>query len=200
MIPFRWLLAPAALIALALPLAAEPLSLATLSQYLNGLGTAETTFVQTNADGTRSTGKLYIKRPGRARFEYDPPMKSLVMAGNGSVAIFDEKSNEPPEQYPLRRTPLNLILADKVNLGQAKMVIGHTEAEGTTRVVAQDPKNPEYGTIELVFTPDPVTLRRWIITDDAGNQTVVVLDDLKTAVDLPSKLFDIRAETERRGG
>ena len=83
--------------------------------------------MQTNADGSRSTGKLYIKRPGRARFEYDPPMKSLVMAGSGQVAIFDEKSNQPPEQYPLRRTPLNLILADNVNLGQAKMVIGHAE-------------------------------------------------------------------------
>jgi outer membrane lipoprotein-sorting protein len=196
----RWLLAPAALIALALPAVADPIPLGTLSQYLNGLGTAETTFVQTNADGTKSTGKLYIKRPGRARFEYDPPMKSLVLAGSGSVAIFDEKSNQPPEQYPLRRTPLNLILAENVNLGQAKMVIGHREVEGTTRVLAQDPKNPEYGTIELVFTPDPVTLRRWVITDDAGNQTVVVLDALKTGVDLPSRLFDIQAETEKRGG
>ncbi len=196
----RWLLAPVALVALVLPAAAEPISLAALSQYLNGLGTAETTFVQTNSDGSKSTGTLFIKRPGRARFEYDPPMKSLVMAGNGSVAIFDEKSNEPPEQYPLRRTPLNLILAERVNLGQAKMVIGHAEVEGTTRVVAQDPKNPEYGTIELVFTPDPVTLKRWIITDDAGNQTVVVLDGLRTGMDLPSRLFDIRGETERRGG
>ncbi len=194
----RLFAAPAIVLALALPAAAEKLSLAELSRYLNGLTTAEASFVQTNADGSKSAGKLYIKRPGRARFEYAPPMKSLVMAGSGQVAIFDEKSNEPPEQYPLRRTPLNLILAERVNLGQAKMVIGHGEAGGTTRVLAQDPKNPEYGTIELVFTPNPTTLRSWIITDDAGNQTVVELGEMKTGGTFSNRLFDIRAETEHR--
>jgi outer membrane lipoprotein-sorting protein len=195
-----FLTALAAAAILGSPVSAEPISLAELSRYLNGLTTAEARFTQTNADGSRSKGTLYIKRPGRARFEYDAPMKSLVLAGSGSVAIFDEKSNEPPEQYPLRRTPLNLILAENVNLGQAKMVIGHGEVDGTTRVVAQDPKNPEYGTIEMVFAANPTRLLSWIITDDAGNETYVQLDGLTTGVDLPTRLFDIRAETERRGG
>jgi outer membrane lipoprotein-sorting protein len=197
---FRWLLAPVVLLSLAVPAAADAIPLATLSQYLNSLTSAESRFTQTNADGSKSGGVLYIKRPGRARFEYDAPMKSLVLAGSGSVAIFDEKSNEPPEQYPLRRTPLNLILAENVNLGQAKMVIGHGEVDGTTRVVAQDPKNPEYGTIEMVFAANPTRLLSWIITDDAGNETYVQLEGLTTGVDLPTRLFDIRAETERRGG
>jgi outer membrane lipoprotein-sorting protein len=195
-----FLTALAAAAILGSPVSAEPISLAELSRYLNGLTTAEARFTQTNADGSRSKGTLYIKRPGRARFEYDAPMKSLVMAGSGQVAIFDEKSNEPPEQYPLRRTPLNLILAEKIDLGQARMVVGHGEADGTTRVLAQDPKNPEYGTIELVFTPNPTALRSWIITDDAGNQTVVDLSDMKTGEDLANRLFDIRAEAEARGG
>lgn len=194
----RILLASVALIALALPAAAEKLSLAELSSYLNGLGTAEAAFTQTNADGSRTTGTLYIKRPGRARFEYAPPETSLVMAGGGQVAIFDAKSNQPPEQYPLRRTPLNLILAEKVDLEQAKMVVGHGEVGDTTRVVAQDPKNPEYGTIELVFTANPTTLRQWIITDDSGSQTTVDLSSLKTGVNLSAFLFDITAEREKR--
>ncbi len=195
---FRNLAVAAALAVLGSPVAAEKIALAELSRYLNAMTTAETSFVQTNADGSRSTGKLYIKRPGRARFEYAPPQKSLVMAGSGQVAIFDEKSNQAPEQYPLRRTPLSLILAARVDLGQAKMVVGHREDADTTRVVAQDPKNPEYGTIELVFTANPTTLRRWIITDDVGNETVVELGEMKTGIDLSSRLFDIRAETSRR--
>jgi outer membrane lipoprotein-sorting protein len=77
------LLAPLAMIALSLPAAAERLSLQELSRYLNSLTTAQTPFVQTNADGSRATGTLYIKRPGRARFEYAPPEKALVMAGAG---------------------------------------------------------------------------------------------------------------------
>ena len=195
---FRMFLAPVALIAFALPAAAEKLSLAELSRYLNGLTTAQAAFIQTNSDGTRATGTLYIKRPGRARFEYAPPEKSLVMAGGGQVAVFDAKSNQPPEQYPLRRTPLNLILAPNVDLSAAKMVVGHLESGDTTHVVAQDPKNPEYGTIELVFTANPTALRQWIITDDQGGQTTVDLADLQTGMPLSAFLFDITAERDKR--
>lgn len=182
-----------------LPARAELVPLATLSAYLNGLTTAEADFTQINADGSISEGRLYIRRPGRVRFEYAPPDRSLVMAGGGQVAIFDAKSNQPPEQYPLRRTPLNLILADKVNLGTARMVVGHYEAEDTTRVVAQDPDAPEYGTIELVFSDDPVALTSWIITDDLGNRTTIVLDQMVTGMNLPASLFNITLEVEKRG-
>jgi outer membrane lipoprotein-sorting protein len=195
---FRLLLAPLFVCVLSLPAAAEKLSLAELSRYLNGLTTAQAAFTQTNADGSQVNGTLYIKRPGRARFEYAPPERSLVMVGGGQVAIFDSKSNQPPEQYPLRRTPLNVILAPKVNLAQAKMVVGHDEVGNTTRVLAQDPKNPEYGTIELVFTANPTALRQWILTDDLGSQTRVQLADLETGVALSGFLFDITAERARQ--
>ena len=177
---------------------AEELSLNDLSRYLNSLTTAEATFVQTNADGSTSAGKLFLRRPGRARFEYAPPQKSLVMAGTGVVAIFDSKSNEPPEQYPLRRTPLNLILAENIDLGRAAMVAGLRYDGSTTRVLVQDAKNPEYGTIELVFTSGPTVLAQWTITDDQGNRTRVDLHDLRTGMELPSRLFDISAEQASR--
>ena len=162
------LFAPLALALLATPALAEKVSLNALSKYLNGLTTVESDFTQINSDGTVSTGKIYIQRPGRVRFEYAPPDRSLVLASGGQVAIFDGKSNQPPTQYPLSKTPLNLILAQNIDLGRAKMVVGH-KADGTsTRVTAQDPEHPEYGTIELVFTGNPVELRQWIITDDLG--------------------------------
>ena len=125
------ILAPLMLAALGTPALADKLSLKTLSGYLNGLTTVESEFTQVNSDGTVSTGKLFIQRPGRVRFEYNPPDKTLVLAGGQQVAIFDGKSNAPPEQYPLKRTPLNLILAKNINLGKAKMVVGHS-ADATT--------------------------------------------------------------------
>lgn len=191
------LLAPLALL-LPLPAMADIIPLSALSDYLNGLTTLETDFTQVNADGTISTGKIYIHRPGRVRFEYAPPDESLVLAGAGQVGIFDAKSNQPPERYPLKKTPLNLILADNIDLGRAEMVIGHTDDGTSTRVRAQDPEFPEYGSIELVFTSDPVELRQWVITDDLGNQTTVILGELIKGGTLKPSLFDITAETERR--
>jgi outer membrane lipoprotein-sorting protein len=192
------LLAPLAFL-LPLPAAAEKIPLATLSDYLNGLTTVEADFTQVNSDGSISTGKIYIRRPGRVRFEYAPPDRSLVIAGNQNVAIFDAKSNQPPEQYPLKRTPLNLILAENVDLGRAKMVMGHTEDATSTRVRAQDPEHPEYGSIELVFSADPVELRQWVITDDLGAETTVILGEMTKGGTLVGRLFDITAELEARG-
>lgn len=192
------ILAPLALLALGTPARAAPIPLADLSAYLNGLTTVQADFTQVNGDGTIATGQLYIRRPGRIRFEYAPPDRSLVMAGGSQVAIFDAKSNQPPEQYPLRRTPLNLILAADVNLARSGMVVGHAQVENTTRVTAQDPENPSYGTIELVFTASPVELRQWIITDDVGTQTTVILGEMTKGGSLPASLFDIIAETQKR--
>ncbi len=182
------------------PALAEKIALSTLSDYLNGLSTVETDFTQINSDGSVSTGKLFIRRPGRVRFQYAAPDRSLVLASGGNVAIFDGKSNSSPEQYPLRRTPLNLILAQNINLGQARMVIGHSEDGTSTRVTAQDPDHPEYGTIELVFTGSPVELRQWVITDDLGKKTTVILGEMQKGGRLGDSLFSIPVEMSKRKG
>ena len=198
--PFRrsLVLAPLALAVAGGPAFAAPVSLADLSRYLNGLTTAETSFVQVNADGSRSTGRVIIKRPNRMRFEYDPPNEAVVLASAGKVAIFDDKSNQGPEEYPIRRTPLSLILDRNIDLTRARMVVAHEQQGDETVVVAQDPDHPEVGTISLVFSNRPVALVRWVVTDEMGFETTVVLGDLRTGGDYPPSTFSIVMETERR--
>lgn len=169
---------------------ADKVSLSQLSRYLNDLQTAKGAFTQINDDGTISTGTIYIKRPGRVRFEYNPPEKALVLASGGTVVIYDPKTNEPPESYPLNRTPLSIILAKNVNLNKARMVTGHTYDGTSTIVTAQDPENPDYGNIQLVFTGNPVELRQWVINDDAGNRTTVVLGELAKGAQMNNSLFN----------
>ena len=196
----RLFLAAALLVALAPPALAERIPLAAISAYFNALTTAEAPFRQINADGSVSTGQLFIQRPGRMRFEYGPPDRTLVLASGGQVAIFDTQSNQPPEQYPLKRTPLNLILARRVDLDRAKMVVGHAETGPLTTVTAQDPEHPELGRIEMAFSAAPVTLRQWVVTDETGARTTVVLGDLATGGRYPAALFSIPAEEQKRAG
>lgn len=184
---------------MSLPAAAEILPLKAISDYLNDLKTAQAPFTQVNDDGSISTGKVYIKRPGRVRFEYDPPVEAMVLASANTVAIFDGRSNQPPETYPLKRTPLSVILARKVNLGKANMVVGHQlDSEGDmTIVTAQDPENPEYGNIQLMFSPEPVELKQWVINDGSGGQTTVILGDMETGMPLKNTLFNIELQLGR---
>lgn len=178
---------------------AQPLTLGQISDYLNRLQTAQGGFTQINQDGSLSTGQIYIKRPGRIRFEYNPPAQSLVLASAGTVAIFDPRSNTGPEQYPLSRTPLSIILAENVDLERARMVTNVVSDDATTTVTAQDPDHPDYGSIQLVFTANPVELRQWIVTDDLGGETTVILNDLDTGGDISSVLFNIQQEIRKQG-
>jgi outer membrane lipoprotein-sorting protein len=165
------------------------LSLSEISTYLNGLTSAQAPFSQVNDDGTSSSGMLYLKRPGRMRFEYSPPESAVVVAGGNTVMIRDPKSNQPPESYPLNRTPLSIILADRVDLDRANMVVGHRFDGSFTIVTAQDPENAEYGSIDLYFADSPITLEKWVIQDGAGGRTFVELGPLKTEVTLNDTLF-----------
>jgi outer membrane lipoprotein-sorting protein len=168
---------------------AEKLPLNAISSFLNDLKTAQGSFTQINDDGSISTGTIYIKRPGKMRFEYNAPDSALVVASANAVYIADSKSNQPPETYPLKRTPLSLILARDVNLGRANMVTGHSYDGTATIVTAQDPENPEFGNIQMKFTANPVQLRQWVINDDGGGQTTVILGELRTGGSLPNRLF-----------
>jgi len=178
---------------------AQALSLGDVSAYLNLLGTAQGGFTQINTDGTLSTGQVYIKRPGRIRFEYNAPDNSLMIAGGGQVAIFDPRSNIRPDRYPLNQTPLSIILERNVDLSRRSMVTGHTSDGTTTTITAQDPENPQYGNIQLVFTANPIELRQWIVTDDTGGETTVILNDVAAGGSISDGQFNIRSEMRQRG-
>ena len=177
---------------------ADKISLKALSSYLDGLRNVEAKFTQINADGSLSTGALYIKRPGRIRFEYDPPNDALVLASQGQLAVFDPNGNDVPESYPLSKTPLSLILADNINLSRESMVRGHQFDGTSTTLTVQDPEHPERGLIALVFTGPSPQLRQWVIEGQNGEQTVIVLNDVATDMPLNDNLFNVMLNQEKR--
>ncbi|WP_347268803.1 outer membrane lipoprotein carrier protein LolA [Paracoccus sp. (in: a-proteobacteria)] len=190
-------LAPVLVLAMAFPALAEKIPLNEISRYLNSLKTATADFTQVNADGSVSSGVVYIQRPNRVRFEYKGD-NTLVLASAGQVAVFDGKSRGAPQIYPLSKTPLSLILAPDIDLGRARMVTGHGEKKNATVVTAQDPQHPEYGNIQMLFTANPTQLRQWVVTDESGKRTTVILGDLKTGVSFRPSAFVIENEIARR--
>ena len=105
--------------------------------YFNGMSTLTGDFVQTGGDGRRLTGKLYLQRPGRIRFEYDAPATIEVIADGSSVAVRDSKL-VTQDLYAISQTPLKFLLRDHIDLGQDIRIVGVSlEPEGA-RVLLED--------------------------------------------------------------
>lgn len=186
----------AAALALAAPVAAQPLTaadardLARISNYLNATETLQGSFVQVDPDAVVSEGQFYMRRPGRLRFEYAPPEPALVIADGFWVGVIDQRDGTL-DRYPLSETPLNLLLKENVDLRTEGAVRSIERSEGQMAVTAVDTARPEQGEIVMVFSDNPLELRQWVIVDAQGQRTTVALRDMRTNVSIPASRFVI---------
>ncbi|MBA3325583.1 MAG: outer membrane lipoprotein carrier protein LolA [Rhodobacteraceae bacterium] len=196
----RLILALAALPAIAaLPALAQAVDVSAIEAYLRGLHSAEGGFRQTNPNGSTQTGRFYLAKPGRIRFEYDAPPGAMVIADGINVGVFDPKSNRGAARYPLGRTPLSLLLRDDLSLTEPGLVLGATRDANGVNITVVDPRAPAEGRMIMSFGEDPIALRQWVITTKAGQRTAVALTDLRTGVALDRSLFNIElAEAKLR--
>ena len=161
------------------------------SAYLEGLSQAKGRFIQTDPRGGQVRGDLFLQRPGKVRFAYDPPRGLLVVSDGYNVSVADSRL-KTFDKYPLGATPLALLLARHVRLDQGvvidKVILG---SEGFS-IQARDGRKQAEGKIELVFTNAPLTLRSWTVTDAQGQSTRVDILDLKSTSGLSPSLFQLR--------
>ncbi|MFO1207652.1 MAG: outer membrane lipoprotein carrier protein LolA [Amaricoccus sp.] len=189
------------LLALALmPLAraaAAAVNVSAVEGYLAGLRSAQGSFRQTNPNGSVQTGRFYLQKPGRIRFEYDAPKGAMVIADGTWVGVFDPKSNRNPTRYPLDKTPLGLLLRDRLSLTEPGLVLGATQDANGIDITVVDPRAPDSGRMVMTFSPAPVALKQWEITTKAGARTRVVLTGVTTNISLDPSLFNIELAAAR---
>lgn len=159
--------------------------------YLQGLSEAKGRFTQTDSRGSTTTGELYLKRPGKARFAYDPPSGLLVVSDGGSVAVQDQRL-KTFDSYPLGATPLSLFLAKTIRLDKGVQVTRVSRAADGFTITARDGKKETAGQIMLTFADNPVSLKGWTVTDAQGRTTQVRIDNLERASGLDGSLFVLK--------
>jgi len=179
-------------------LKADPYSLANISQYLQNLKILKADFSQTNPDGTISSGTILIKRPGRMRFEYNKPDKTLVLVSAGALAIFDPKGDEKPITYPIKNNPISLILKGEVDLLNSAIVAKYKVSAEKAILTIRDPKKPQQGSVELVFVGTKPELEKFSIKNENGSSTSISLKDIEYPKKLNETLFSIALETQKR--
>lgn len=165
-------------------------ALAEASAYLSSLEDMQGDFLQVGPDGSVAEGKFYLRRPGRLRFEYEPPENLLVVADGTWVAVKD--SSAPAQRYPIASTPLSLLLAENVNLSESARVLNVETQPGALLVTLADSKGEAPGQITLIFDQPRMQLRQWVVTDAQGLQTTVALRNVETGIRADNSLFVLR--------
>ena len=179
-------------------LKADPYSLANISQYLKNLKNLKADFSQINADGSISSGTILIKRPGRMRFEYYTPDKTLVLVSAGALAIFDPKGDDAPVTYPIKNNPISLILKREVDLLNSGILENYKMSTGQAVVKIRDPEKSEHGSVELVFTGATPELEKFTVQNENGLSTSITLEDIEYPEKINDTLFSIFLEKSKR--
>jgi outer membrane lipoprotein-sorting protein len=167
--------------------------------YLQGLSEAKGRFTQTDGRGAVTTGELFLKRPGKARFAYDPPSGLLVVSDGGSVAVADSRL-KTFDSYPLGATPLSLFLAKTIRLDKGVQVTRVARAADGFIITARDGKKETAGQLQLAFSDNPMALKSWSVTDAQGRTTQVRIDSLERTSGLDPSLFVLKDPRPRNVG
>jgi outer membrane lipoprotein-sorting protein len=165
--------------------------------YLDGLTSVKGRFTQIDARGQVSGGVLYLKRPGLARFAYDPPSSLLVVSDGRNVTVSNPRLRTI-DHYPLSFTPLSVLLANHAGFGRGVVVSRVTHLGDGFAITAYAARHRAAGQVVIAFRTDPLRLTAWTLTDAEGQTTEVRLTELEAAAGLDSSLFTPPSYYDRR--
>ncbi len=159
-----------------------------VSAWFNSVETLKGLFDQQNQDGTLVGGAFYLRRPGRMRFEYAEPEK-LTLLSDGLWVALNDRELESVDRYPLRETPLWLILKKHVDLAVDADIVRVERRGDLVGVTVREEEGAAGGVLTLVFAAPRLDLRHWIVEDVQGNRTVVSLRRMEQGMSLSPELF-----------
>jgi len=171
--------------------------LARIDASMNATSTFQGDFTQVAPDGAVSTGKIWLSRPGKVRFEYNAPNPMLIVS-DGVTLVQNDRQLETFDRVPLSATPLNYFLKENINLANDTEVTALQKLPGQWIVTARDGSGQQDGAITLVFDSETLALQTWIIADDFGGATRVQLANLQYNGRIDPRLFILRENNRRR--
>ncbi len=161
--------------------------------YLNAITTLKSKFIQRASTGNLASGTVYISRPGKMRFEYDPPAPILLVA-DGIFLIYVDKELEQVSHVPISSTPLGILVSENVKLTDNHDIAAVERGAGTLAVTLTMKDDVEAGSVRLLFADAPLALKQWYIRDAQGVEVQVSLLDPQRGLELDSTLFQVNPD------
>jgi outer membrane lipoprotein-sorting protein len=175
------------LLAAPAPLAAQgavdPAIVRRIEGWFNALTTLRARFIQVAQNGATAQGTALIWRPGRMRFDYDPPEPTLLVAADNQFFHWDRELRQPTV-VPANSTPLGVLLRNPLALS-GEITVAETERRGgLIGVTVFRTGQPREGRISLAFQEEPLGLRQWSVLDAQQRVTRVTLQNIELGVRL----------------
>lgn len=159
-----------------------------LEKYINSFKSAKARFVQSNPNGSVVQGTLYLRRPGRMRFEYDPPSQLKIVADGYQVTMWDPATRDFG-QWPIGWTAATFLVRENLSLSGDLRVEKIDRVNGLLEFTMSQTKKPQEGKVIVRLAENPLTLRGWTIVDNKGHQVTVSLNDFQTGVQIADSIF-----------
>lgn len=159
-----------------------------IETYLNGIKSLKSRFIQINPDGSAWNGDLYVRRPGKFRFEYDPPIPHLLIA-NGSWFFHVDRALQETNVIPLVKTPAQFLVQENISLKKDFTIKKFEQMPGILQISMVTRDNPDLGEVTLTFSDKPLELRKWTVRDLQDNVTQITLQNTRYGVNLNADLF-----------
>jgi outer membrane lipoprotein-sorting protein len=162
-----------------------------VSAYLSSVQQLNGDFVQVGPDGRRVKGEFYILKPGKVRFEYEPPSPIEIIADGQSVVVRDRKL-ATQDLYPLSQTPLRFLLSERIDLMKETNVVG-VRADNDFVTIVIEERQALIGTsrLRMMVGAKDYQLKQWTVTDPQGYDTTVAVSNLDSSKRADPNLFRI---------
>jgi outer membrane lipoprotein-sorting protein len=159
-----------------------------IEQYFNGIKSLKARFVQSNPNGSVVQGTLYVRRPGRMRFEYDAPSQLKIVADGYQVTMWDNATRDFG-QWPIGWTAASFLVKDPLVLSGDLQVEKLERVNGMLEATMAQARKPQDGKVIVRLAENPLLLRGWTIIDNRGNRVTVSLSEMQTGLQLADSLF-----------
>ena len=168
-------------------------ALSTISNQFNRTKTMNGEFIQTAPNGDTLQGHFFIQRPGKIRFYYSKPSFTDIISDGKALSIEDRKL-KTQDIYPLNKTPLKVLLSERLDLANDKRVRQAAVADDIVSVVVEQESLLGDGILTLIFERESALLRQWTIQDAQGNETTVTVFNVETGRPIKKSLFKIKRD------
>lgn len=168
---------------------AAPIEAKTVADHFSSVKSMSGDFVQSGPRAETTSGRFFLQRPGRIRFNYAGQSGVSVIADGKSLVVFNKKL-KTSRLYALSKTPLKLLLDNQVDFSGNRL---KSIKEDGAQVAVKLADKSAFGNsnITMVFDRKSLDLRRWSLTDEKGLTTTVTITNVKQGVAAPPNTFTI---------